>query len=280
MRTWKNYGIYLALLCGAVLTSCNDDDDDDDGPDTPDPVTYASVTANDQHISQNILIVSAANVPEDGWIVIHRDNGGAPQVPEIISNPVYIQDGTNANIEVHFDDVELTDGETVWVMLHEDTDDNQQYGFDGSGNGVDAPFKDADGNIVMTSTIIRSPEVQISDQPVINNTITVDHVEMATDGWLVVHNETGAIIGNGPDLTGIIGKVQLSAGTHENVEVQLDDLTYTSGQKLYPMLHIDNGQEGVYEFDIDDENTNDPAEVFGNEAFPGNVIFTEMEVQE
>lgn len=234
-----------------------------------------SFKASDQTLSQNTIIIEEATFSADGWIVVHADNGNnGPVVPDIISEPVLVKEGTSTNIEVPLrNDVSFTDGDQVWIMLHTDTGVLGKYEFDGQSD-ADGPVMDGE-NMVMSPITIESAVINVSDQPVNNNMITIGSVEAAADGWLVIHNDdgTGNIV-----LPDIIGKVMVNKGLNENVTVMLDNNnTYTSGQKLFPMLHLDNGQIGVYEFDGSGEF--DGPEVFGNDPFPGNVIFTSFTVQ-
>lgn len=166
------------------------------------------------------------------------------------------------------------DGETLWVMLHEDTGTMGTYEFDGA-NGFDGPFTKENGDMVMTSIEITAPSITVMDQPVMNNAITIPQLNAAADGWLVVHNDDGS---GGIVLPGIIGKTMVQKGINTNVVVQLDPAeTYTSGQLLFPMLHLDNGIIGEYEFD--GAGMFDGPEIFSNDPFPGNVIFTSFTVQ-
>ena len=189
--------------------------------------------------------------------------------------PVYLEAGMTENVMVPVKGSEpLTDGETLWVMLHEDNGTTKTYEFDGQ-NGFDGPYYTEAGDIAITPISISSPAIEVSDQKIVDNKITIGKVTAAQDGWLVIHNDDGS--GN-IVLPGIIGKVQVSEGVTENIEVTLDEsVSYTVGQKLFPMLHIDTGEIGEYEFD--GNNGLDSPEVFGNAAFPGNVIFTSLTVE-
>jgi len=86
--------------------------------------------------------------------------------------------------------------------------------------------------------------LDVSDQPIKDGSITVAKATISQDGWLVVHKA-------GPDgqllLTPVIGMVQLKAGDTTNVVVKLTEAVAV-GAPLWPMLHIDEGQKGVYEF--------------------------------
>lgn len=235
-----------------------------------------SLEVEDQALTQNSVLVSSVDLPADGWVVIHRDNGsGGPTVPAIISEPVYLEAGTTENVTVPVKESEaLTDGETVWVMLHEDNGTTGTYEFDGQ-NGLDGPYYSESGDIAITPVVISTPAIEVKDQKIVDNKVTIGKVTAAADGWLVIHNDdgTGNIV-----LPDIIGKVQVSKGVTEDVEISLDEsVSFTVGQKLFPMLHIDTGEIGKYEFD--GKNRLDSPEIFGNADFPGNVIFTSFTVE-
>ena len=89
-----------------------------------------------------------------------------------------------------------------------------------------------------------TPSLTVHDQPIVNGTITVAHVVAAQDGWIAVHMF-------GPDgkllLTPLAGLAYVDAGTRNNVQVKLNK-AFNAGEKLMPMLHIDAGKLGTYEF--------------------------------
>lgn len=266
--TWM---LATGMMLGA--TSCDEDDDLDNPIDD-----QKELEVENQVISQNMINVEIAEVPATGWIVVHKDNGSnAPVVPDIISVPEQIPEGESEDVMVMLDtSASLMDGEKLWVMLHEDTGVEGQYEFDGQGT-PDQPYTDG-GDIVMKSIMVESPMIDASTAmyDASSHTVTIPMVKAAVDGWLVIHNDNGS---GGITLPGIIGKTQVEAGTSNDVVIQLDQsVTITSGQMLFPMLHIDNGVIGTYEFD-GSANTNDPPEIFGNAAFPNNVIFTSFQVQ-
>jgi len=154
---------------------------------------------------------------------------------------------------------DLMDGESLWVMLHNDNGSIGTYEFDGA-SGYDNPIV-MNANIVMTKIKIMVPSIMVSDQAVVNDQVTLDKVVLAADGWLVVHNDDGT---GHITLPGIIGKVYLEKGEHTNVTIDLDSSNrYLSGQKLFPMVHLDNPANKEYDFPDNGDNP----EVFG---FQGN----------
>ncbi|HEX6291154.1 MAG TPA: cupredoxin domain-containing protein [Herpetosiphonaceae bacterium] len=89
-----------------------------------------------------------------------------------------------------------------------------------------------------------TPSITVRNQPISNSMITIERVVAAEDGWVAVHKF-------GPDgkmmLTPLAGLAAIKAGTTNNLMVKLDE-TFNAGDKLAPMLHIDAGTKGQYEF--------------------------------
>lgn len=76
----------------------------------------------------------------------------------------------------------LTDGEILWVMLHEDNGTKNDYEFDGQ-NGLDGPYYSEAGEIAITPIVVSSASIEVTDQKIIGNTVTIDKVTAARDGW-------------------------------------------------------------------------------------------------
>lgn len=265
----KNLFKILAVLSAMTLfVACSDDDD----PTDPTPTAAGELTVKSQFLSQNRIIVENVTFKEDGWIVVHADNNNQPLTPDIISVAVPVEAGTHEDVVIPLsEDANMLSGNTkVWVMLHTDDGVKGQYEFDGV-SGTDGPLKDLDSNVIM-SAITLQPATITSDAQSVTNKVSIVSVTAAVDGWLVIHNDDG----NGNMVVpGIIGRTKVSAGLNQNVEVTLNQgVIIEPGQKLFPMLHIDNGEKDKYEFP-----SADPAEVFGFDE-EGNpiVIFTEIDV--
>ncbi|KXS43822.1 MAG: hypothetical protein AWU59_892 [Methanolobus sp. T82-4] len=109
--------------------------------------------------------------------------------------------------------------------------------------------------------------ILVADQPIVNNTVTVDEVVSNDSGWIVIHVDENSTPGP------VIGHSPVEEGVNENVTVEIDNENATD--ILYAMLHIDAGEIGVYEFPGADV----PAEVDGEVV---NVQFniTETPVEE
>ena len=83
--------------------------------------------------------------------------------------------------------------------------------------------------------------INATDQAVVNGTITIAEVRAVQAGWVVIHRDQGGIPG------AVIGKTFAPQGTSRNVTVRLETAVNT-GDKVWPMLHIDAGTLRSYEF--------------------------------
>lgn len=239
--------LLVALLVG-TLVSCDEDDDD-----VTAMMPTGTVSVEDQDFTGEMLTIADVTMSDDGWVVIHRDNGGSPMVPEIISVPTMVSAGNTSDVMVELKDgVELQDGETLWVMLHNDSGDMGTYEFDGS-NGLDLPIEDDMGNIVtksFTVNVMSEPtgSLSVEDQAVADNKVSISSITLDQPGFVVVHADNGE---DGPVVPAIISEpLFLEAGTHEDVEVTFtEDAGVMTGDTLWAMLHTDTGEAMVYEFD-------------------------------
>ncbi|HET9223494.1 MAG TPA: plastocyanin/azurin family copper-binding protein, partial [Roseiflexaceae bacterium] len=108
-----------------------------------------------------------------------------------------------------------------------------------------------------------SGSVEASDQPVVDGGITVAKVTAGQDGWIVAHLDEGGKPGK------VIGNTAVKTGDNNNVVIKLSESVPVGG-KLWPMLHIDAGAIGTYEFPGPD------APVIVN----GNIIMKQITVTE
>jgi len=86
-----------------------------------------------------------------------------------------------------------------------------------------------------------SGSVDAADQAIANGSITVANVTAGQDGWIVAHLDEGGKPGK------VIGNSAVKKGDNKNVAIKLSE-DVPAGGKLWPMLHIDAGVIGTYEF--------------------------------
>ena len=83
--------------------------------------------------------------------------------------------------------------------------------------------------------------VTAADQPIKNGSIVVAEVNATQDGWIAVHIDQGGKPGP------VIGHAAAAKGTTSDLAVTLEQDVPVGG-KIWPMLHIDAGKIGTYEF--------------------------------
>lgn len=94
--------------------------------------------------------------------------------------------------------------------------------------------------------------VEVKDQAIVNSSITVPSVSAAADGWIVAHLDEGGKPGK------VLGQTAVKAGANANVVIKLSESVPVDG-KLWPMLHVDAGTIGTYEFPGPDAPVKDSA---------------------
>src|SRR5262245_34699471 len=112
-------------------------------------------------------------------------------------------------------------------------------------------MKDASGNIVMKQITVTAAgaaqaaeakdAVEVDNQPIKNSSITIEEIYASKDGWIVAHLDENGAPGK------VLGHTAVKAGETKDVVIKLSEDVPVGG-KLWPMLHIDAGTIGTYEF--------------------------------
>jgi LPXTG-motif cell wall-anchored protein len=202
-----------------------------------------SVEVSDQPVVEGSITVAKVTAGQDGWIVAHLDEGGKPG--KVIGHTA-VKAGDNADVDIDLSEA-VPAGGKLWPMLHIDAGTIGTYEFP----GPDAPVI-VGGNIVMKQITVTAAEtgggqaapadsVDAADQPLVDGGITVASVNATVDGWIAVHLDEGGKPGK------VIGFGPVKAGQNSNLAIKLSEAV-PAGGKLWPMLHIDAGTIGTYEF--------------------------------
>jgi LPXTG-motif cell wall-anchored protein len=223
-----------------------------------------SVDASDQPVVDGGITVSKVTAGQDGWIVAHLDEGGKPG--KVIGNTA-VKTGDNANVVIKLSE-SVPVGGKLWPMLHIDAGAIGTYEFP----GPDAPVI-VNGNIIMKQITVTeaaasggqaaTDAVEVDNQPIKDGGITVEEIYATVDGWIVAHLDEGGKPGK------VIGNTAVKKGESNNVVIKLSESVPVGG-KLWPMLHVDAGAIGTYEFPGPD------APVIVN----GNIIMKQITVTE
>jgi hypothetical protein len=201
------------------------------------------IHANDQFVTDGTVTVDTVIAEVPGWLVIH--SGDAESFGAVVG-ATQVDAGTSTDVVV-----EVTDPTAVlWPMLHVDTGEAGVYEF-GTVEGADGPVVvDED---VATLPIWTVPAMRVADQIVVHGdnypgemmegvvpTVHAQSVLSAGPGFLVIHADNagspGPVLGFAPVSDGI------NLGV--SVEVTTEGLTPV----VWPMLHVDTGTVGEYEF--------------------------------
>ncbi|GAA5020704.1 hypothetical protein GCM10011506_04250 [Marivirga lumbricoides] len=204
-----------------------------------------SITAEDQIVQGNTITAANLTVNADAWVVVHASNAtnDGPQVPEIISVPVRVPAGSNEDVEIELTEA-VAAGDVIYVMLHTDNGVIGEYEFD-AGVIFDGPVKTESITVqAPTGSFTANNQTLSAD-----GTITVESITVGQPSWVVVHRDDGT--GEGFVAPGIISvPVLLEAGTTTDIEISFEDgEEIEDGERLWVMLHNDNGTVGEYEFD-------------------------------
>lgn len=266
-KNLKNYSVYLGIFFMTLgLTSCSNDDDGVT-PD-PDPEPTGTITANNQTLSQNTLILDNVTVGQDSWLVVR--NAGED---DMVADPVFVEEGSNQNVEIQLNtDANLTgdaEGDDFDVFLFAD---NQNQGTQGSFDvGTDAPITDASGARVSQTVNLTAPSLFADDNQTMtdNREVTFNSVTSANDGWITLFGQDDE--GNMDEST-IIGTGFVEAGTHENFTVQFnDDYNHVSGNTIFSRLNMDDPAD--QEFTFVEGGDEDLPETFGFDTTTGDARF-------
>jgi hypothetical protein len=166
-----------------------------------------------------------------GWMVIHTDNNGAPGP---IAGIAPVADGSNLNVEVVLDQNSPTP--VLYAMLHTDDGEVGTYEFDGQ-NGLDNPV--SVNGAVVTPAFNAAPSMTFAEQTE-PGVIVIPSALIDAAGWMVIHSDNNG--SPGP----VLGTAPLRAGNNVNIRVTVD--AAAAGAQVFPMLHYDTGELGVYEF--------------------------------
>lgn len=211
-----------------------------DGAPLAPSFTAEIMMAYDQYLDGSNVTVANVVTAQNGFVVIHADNDGAPGA---VLGQTAVSAGNTANVVVALSG-DIT--QRLWPMMHVDTGEAGVYEF-GTVEGADGPVRIND--VVSTAQIVtNTPTMRMWPQIAVRGdgaeaaspvTVTAASVVSEGAGWLVIHSDNNGAPGP------VLGQTQVSAGTNWNVAVELSGAVTPV---VWPMLHVDTGEAGVYEF--------------------------------
>ncbi|KAB1198406.1 MULTISPECIES: hypothetical protein [Haloferax] len=221
--------------------------------ETPSDEPTASVVFDDQASDGTTVTVASVDPSKGGFLVIHAENGDVLGVSE------YLGGGPHFNVEVTLSD-NLGENTTLTAMPHLDTNDNRRFDFVTSDGADDGPYTEDgdpvtdDANVTVgtteptetpTATPTETPteeptaSVQFDDQSTAGIAVLVASANLSEGGFLVVHDESGAVLG---------ASGYLPPGEQQNVAVTFDE-PLSENATLTAMPHLDTNDNQQFDFD-------------------------------
>lgn len=210
--------VMLAVLLGTLALSVN-------AQDMPAPQVNL---ASDQLVLEGFVFIDSIYSEGPGFVVIHRaSDGGVAGVSQPLAA------GWTNNLRINID---TTAAEAqMSAMLHVDDNTVGTYEF-GTVEGADAPVKVGDQ---LVNPIFNAQVLDATDQKLANGEVTIKAVAVPVDSWVVIH------AGDAENFGAVLGQTLVPAGSATDVKVAVSgDVTSV----LWPMLHVDSGAAGTYEF--------------------------------
>ncbi|MFC1961371.1 hypothetical protein ACFLYO_11765 [Chloroflexota bacterium] len=212
--------IVLAFSSGIASISAQED------------MTAPFVEVADQLSLDGAVLVASAYSEGLGFIVIHADNGEGVPGPAIGQHA--LNAGWSYNIRIDIDTTMATP--VLFAMLHADDNALGVYEF--------GQIEAADGPVMVDNAPVSSAfnvtSLRVQDQSLGGeDELVIRAVTMPESGWVVVHADADGSFGE------VVGQALIEAGTTTALQIPL---TGSPTNVLWPMLHVDTGVAGEYEF--------------------------------
>ncbi|QLD84448.1 PGF-CTERM sorting domain-containing protein [Natronomonas halophila] len=237
-------------------------DDDDAVVDTANATISAEVSMDNARVNGNTVVVDTVDLAESGFVTIHDSSLFAGEtLGSVRGTSQYLEAGHHHNVTIQLDEP-LKTSQTVVPMAHQDTNDNEQYDFVTSEGADDGPYTYAGGAVVDTARMSVLAQVSFSSQENVENTVTVDNVTLHNGGFVTIHDST---VLDGDVFDSVRGTSEyLAPGTHQNVEVEIDEVP--GGEDTFvAMPHQDTNGNQQYDF-VSSEAAEDAPYVAGGGA--------------
>ena len=154
-----------ASISGGGLVAAQENATEETGNQSLSPAIDIKNTTTDR----SHVVLSSVSLPENGYIVAYGENFSlrAPSNDSVIGRTQYVRNGQFSDVVVNFDEP-VANNTTVSVLLHNETNGNQNFDFN-SWNSPDRPYLNESGypvvgqvRIVNNSTAIETQSISAS----------------------------------------------------------------------------------------------------------------------
>ena len=217
------------------------------------PAAVATVSAHGNHVaadsqmtSEGTIVVETVSALNPGFVVVRADEGNRPGDPLGHVSVERTPDLTyRTSVAVPVDEsawAEWSGNKSVWVVLHDDTDGDGEFDF---GTDTSAARRSSAASTRITVRKGDGGEARVlgatfEGQPVTDGAITVRQVDLPAAGHVVV-----SPVGS----DGHVGSRSLSAGSHRNVTVPLNESFVAEQSRDVRVSVLAHRDDGDGEFD-------------------------------
>ncbi|MDT0689422.1 hypothetical protein RM549_06475 [Salegentibacter sp. F188] len=270
MMNFEKYSKYFFILALSVgMASCDNDDDVTD-PD-PMPDATGTITASDQTLSGNTLVIEDVTVGQDSWVVVRNTDDQT-----MAAEPYLIEDDEDGEVRIELnEDANLTgdaDGDDFDVSLYSD---NPTEGTPGTyDESIDDPIMDANDADVTQTVNTTAPSIYADDDQMVTEEgdVMFSNVNTgSTGGYIGLYGENEDGTPNYEEQVGVSEYIQ--PGASENVTARFNEgYGYETGQTYYPRLYTDNPADQSYTYYTSD-GAEDIPETYGYDPTLGTGRF-------
>ena len=213
-----------------------------------------------QTTADGTVTIEVLTAVTDGFVVLHEANGN--EIGPVVGYTDPGEGPVHTDLTVQIDESywqNVTNHTTLFAVLHRNEGDEE---FDPDTDPMQAS---ASGDLVATRFMVgktdenRSLVLAETDhaQEVNSSQVTVRSVSLASDGHLVIRANADGAPGD------VVGQTALSAGTHRDVTVAIDEHFYSHRDErfsVWAVLHCGDG-DGQFDPDGDRPQTVDGARI-------------------
>jgi membrane-bound metal-dependent hydrolase YbcI (DUF457 family) len=195
-----------------------------------------SVQINASQTDRTQVVLESVTLPQNGYIVAQDGNVSKNQSDTTVGHTRYVRNGTFENVALDLN--ETVDTSKLSVTLYNDSTGDETLNITGNGT-TDTPYRTANGTPVRDSVQLgangsenttqsqnatsTNATVSFSNQTTNGSTVTVQSVTLSEPGFVTLHTSSYADDFVGPNESMIAVSQRLSAGTHQNVTIDVSN---------------------------------------------------------